>query len=102
MDQRPELQQLLKSLFDKNPHVYHNPPPSVKLVYPCIVYKLVGMPDRYADNKPYFRHRRYQLTVIDPDPDSRLREKVAELKWCNFDRPFVSDNLNHYVFTLYF
>ena len=103
MDRRPELQQLLKSLFDKNPHVYHQGPGSRKMEYPCIVYKLTDIPERYADNQAYMEHRTYQLTVIDQDPDSKLREKVAkELKWCRFDRFFVSDNLNHYVFTLHY
>ena len=100
MDRRPKLHKILTSLFDRDPHVYFQPPESVKLQYPCIVYKLSGMPEGYADNLPYFEHRKYQLTVIDEDPDSKLREKVAKLTWCRFDRPFVSDNLNHFVFTL--
>lgn len=100
MDRRPQLHQLLKSLFDGTPHVYHNPPASVKMEYPCIVYKLSGLPDEHADNLRYFEHREWDLRVIDPDPDSKLREKVAKLKWCRFGRTYISDNLNHFVFTL--
>ena len=101
MDRRSDLQKMLKTLFvHKEPHVYFQPPESVKMVYPCIVYKLSGMPDKYADNLAYFEHRQYQLTVIDPDPDSKLRERVAKLKWCRFVRHFVADNLNHFVFEL--
>ena len=102
MDRRPELHQFLKTLFTANPHVYHQRPSSGKLIYPCIVYSLDGYPDGYADNALYFEHRNYQLTVIDPDPDSKLREKVAQLRWCRFVRSFVSDNLNHYVFSIYY
>lgn len=101
-DRRPELHQVLKGVFNSNPHVYFQPPENVKLVYPCIIYKLDGMPDRFADNLEYFEHRNYQLTVIDTDPDSELREKVAKLKWCRFNRHFVADNLNHYIFTIYY
>lgn len=100
MDRRPQLQQLLKSLFDGEPHVYHQRPSNNRLVYPCIVYKLSGIPDEHADNDRYFEHREWELTVIDPDPDSALREKVAKLKWCRLGRVFVNDNLNHFVFTL--
>ena len=100
MDRRPKLHQLLKSLFNGTPHVYHQPPESVKLVYPCIVYKISDIPNEHADNLRYFEHRTWQVTVIDTDPDSKLREKVALLKWCRFDRSFVSDNLNHFVFSL--
>ena len=102
MDRRPELHQILKSLFKGTPHVYHNPPESVKLVYPCIIYKMAGMPDGHADNLRYFEHREYQLTVIDQDPDSKLRERVAGLKWCRFNRSFVSDDLCHFVFSLHY
>lgn len=100
MDRRPKLQQLLKSLFDSDPHVYHNPPPNLVMKYPCIVYKLSGLPNEHADNLLYFEHRDYQLTVIDRDPDSQLREKVVGLKWCRFNRSYISDNLYHFVFTL--
>jgi hypothetical protein len=59
-----------------------------------------GIPDDHADNIRYFEHREWQVTVIDPDPDSKLREKVAKLKWCRWSSSYVSDNLNHFVFTM--
>ena len=102
MDRRPDLHQFLKTLFNNEPHVYHQRPSNGRLEYPCIIYKLDGYPEEYADNIYYFEHRRYQMTVIDPDPDSKLREKVAQLKWCKFERSYVSDNLNHFVFSIYY
>lgn len=99
MDRRSGLHKKFKALFvHTDPHVYFQPPESVKMVYPCIVYKLSGMPDGYADNIVYFEQRKYQVTVIDPDPDSKLREKVAQMKGARFIRPYVADNLNHFVF----
>ena len=102
MGKRSDLQQELKRLFRRpnEPHVYYQPPESLKLVYPCVVFRLTGFPDGYADNLPYFSHREYQLTVIDPDPESDLRERVAKLKWCRFVRSYVSDDLHHFVFEL--
>ena len=102
MDRRPQLHQLLKSLFETSPHVYHQRPSDGRLVYPCILYRLSGIPDEHADNLRYFEHREWELEVIDPDPDSKLREKVADLKWCKFVRRFISENLNHFVFNLYY
>ena len=102
MDRRPELHQLLKSLFKGTPHVYHQRPSDNKLDYPCIIYHLADLPDEHADNLRYFEHREWELLVIDTDPDSKLREKVAQLKWCRFIRPYVSDNLNHFVFRLHY
>lgn len=102
MDRRPQLHKLLKGLFDDDPHVYHQPPSNTRMSYPCITYKMTGMPSGFADNLHYFDHREYQLTVIDLDPDSKLREKVAQLPWCRFNRSYVSDNLNHFIFTLHY
>ena len=102
MGKRSDLHQELKALFEHpvQPHVYFQPPESMKLSYPCIVYKLSGYPDGHADNILYFSHHDYQITVIDSDPESVLRDKVAQMKWCRFIRSYVSDNLNHYVFEL--
>lgn len=100
MDPRPSLQLKLEALFKRDPHVYHQPPKSVTMKYPCIVYKLTDLPNEYADNIHYMEYRKYQLTVIDTDPDSLLREKVAQLKWCKFIRSYVSDNLHHFIFEL--
>ena len=102
MDVRPEVHKMLKECFDSEPHVYHQRPGKGGLRYPCIIYKLSDIPVRHADNDKYIKHRQYQLTVIDEDPDSALRERVAQLKWCRFDRSYVSDNLNHFVFTLHY
>lgn len=82
-------------------HVYYQPPASVKLSYPCVVYKLEDMPIIHADNLPYHHDHSYLLTVIDRDPESVVREKMAELPTCKFVRFFVADNLNHYVFRVY-
>ena len=102
MDRRPVLHQILKGLFDTDPHVYHQGPGSDKMTYPCIVYKLTGIPVEHADNVNYADWREYEVTVIDRNPDSPLREKVAKLPMCRFLRYFVYEGLNHYVFDLYF
>lgn len=104
MDRRPQLHQILKSLFDGESHVYFQPPENVRLIYPCIVYKLIDIPIGYADNLAYLQKRKYQLTVIDRDPDSKLRENVlnslGKKFGGRFERPFVADGLNHYVFRI--
>lgn len=87
-------------MFKRTPHVYHQAPKNQQMEYPCIVYKMTDIPDEHADNIRYFEHRKYQLIVIDTDPDSKLREKVAKLKWCRYIRSYVSENLHHFVFEL--
>jgi len=60
------------------------------------------MKTEYADNGPYKHKTRYQVTVIDKNPDSEIPAKVKALPLCAYSRFFVADNLNHDVFNLYF
>lgn len=101
MAPRLELQAILKEIL-KTDRVYFQPPPTVQMDYPCIVYRRDYELTRYADDKPYLHKRRYQVTVIDRNPDSGLIEKVAELPLCAYDRFYTADNLNHDVFKLFF
>ena len=81
--------------------VYYQPSASVHLEYPCVIYKLEDMPIVHANNRPYHWDHVYQITVIDRDPESEIREKIAELPTCRFVRPYVADNLYHFVFRAY-
>lgn len=82
-------------------NVYFQPPQSVKMIYPCIRYELDSESVRYADNSRYKHHKRYKITVIDRDPDSTIPDEVAKLIYCSFDRPYVADGLNHWVYHIY-
>jgi hypothetical protein len=83
------------------PNVYYQPPENKKLKYPCIVYDLDNTPVLRADDRLYVRHKKYTVTVIDSDPYSTIPDLVLELPYCSHDRTFVTDNLYHYVLTLY-
>lgn len=99
MAPRLELQTRLEGI---TAHVYFQPPASVKMQYPCIIYSLDSARLEHADNRLYRYTKRYQVTVIDRNPDSDLPDAVIELPLCEFDRSFAADNLNHYVFNLFF
>jgi hypothetical protein len=101
MAQRLDLQGILVSILGSN-NVYFQPPPSVKMAYPCIVYSRDDEDAVHADNKLYKRKVRYQVTVIDRDPDSSIPEKVSELPLCAYDRFYAAENLNHDVYKLFF
>lgn len=101
MGTRAQLQTLLLTLIG-NDNVYFQPPPTVKMKYPCIRYERDNADTKFADNKPYSHAKRYLVTVIDSDPDSEIPDKVAALPKCNFNRFYTADNLNHDVFQLFF
>lgn len=101
MGQRLELQALLENLLGSR-NVYFQPPTTLKMEYPCIVYRRDMIDMKYADNEPYAHKKRYQITIIDRDPDNSIHDQVAKLPLCSYDRFFIADNLNHDVFNLFF
>jgi len=98
---RLELQSVLEVLLGSE-NVYFQPPQSTKMAFPCIVYHPDNMDTQFAGNVPYSVTQRYQVTVIDKNPDSLIPMKVAHLPRCLYNRFFTADNLNHSVFNLYF
>lgn len=99
MGSRIELQTVLEGIVTP---VFFQPPPSAAMTYPCIVYQLDDVNTNYANNLPYSHKKGYMITVIDPDPDSSIPDSIGELESAKFDRFYTADNLNHFVFTLYF
>lgn len=83
-------------------NVYFQPPESIKMKYPAIVYSISRVDNRFAENKQYLQFIAYQVIVIDKDPDSDIFKKLTRLPLCSFDRSYTADNLNHFVFTIYF
>lgn len=101
MAQRLELQSTLVDLLGSS-NVYFQPPPTVKMQYPCIIYKRDYVNTEFASNKPYKHKTRYQVIIVDANPDSDIHDKVAALSLCAYDRFYTADNLNHDVYNLYF
>lgn len=99
MGQRLELHALLVAM---TPNVYFQPPPTLLMKYPCIVYQRDYKHTEFADDKPYTHRKRYQVTVIDEDPDGEIPNQVEQLPMCIYDRFYTANNLNHDVFKLFF
>ena len=101
MASRPNLQIELEELLGSK-NVYYQPPASVQMKYPAIVYSRKDIENTFADNLVYNQLHSYEVIVIDQDPDSMFVEKISKLPTCRFDRHYTADNLNHDVFTLYY
>ena len=101
MERRIELHKILCNILGSK-NVYFQPPESIKMNYPAIVYSLDDLSGSYANNGVYLLSKQYSLTLIDRDPDNSFVERIALLPFCSFDRHYKMDNLNHYVFTIYF
>lgn len=101
MGQRLQLQSLFEELLGSR-NVYFQPPANVSLKYPCIIYARDAADTKFSDNSPYSFTKRYQVTIIDQDPDSQIPNNIAKLPMTNFSRFFVVDDLNHDIYNLYF
>lgn len=98
---RLQFQAVLEEILGTE-EVYFQAPVNKRMQYPCIVYTRDGDRTEFADNRPYSGTDRYQVTVIDANPDNDIREKVKQLPMCLFTRSFAANNLNHDVFTIFY
>jgi hypothetical protein len=99
MAPREQLQSKLEQIVA---NVYFQPPPNVEMNYPAIVYERARAYTEYADDKPCWITKQYQLTLISESPDDAAFDAIAALTMCTHERFFVADNLNHDVFNLYY
>lgn len=100
-ERRLHLQNLLSDIPGVK-KVYFSPP-SKGMVYPCIVYEISNANVVYADDIPYFNRIRWTVTIIDKDPISEIPSEITKhIQYQMFDRKFVSDGLNHYVYTVFY
>lgn len=102
MSKRLELHSLLKQIPTVK-NAYFQPPESIKLQYPCIIYSKLPPAIKRADNIIYNNMECYRIVVIDPDPDSEIADYILyNFKMSRIATHYVSDNLNHTIITLYF
>ena len=95
---------ILQTKFEEilgSPNVYFQPPESVKMKYPAIVYSIKNIEKSFANNLSYILSPGYEAILIDEDPDSEYVEEILRLPYSSFDRHYKSNNLNHWVFTIY-
>lgn len=82
-------------------NVAFQPPTSIVLNYPCIVYKLDTIEGVHANGARYLGTKRYLITIIDKNPDTLLPDKILELPYSTFEDHFTINNLNHYICSLH-
>ena len=100
MASRLDLQTKFEEILGSR-NVYYQPPASVKMQYPAIVYRRKDINTRFANNVVYMHSTSYEIVLIDKNPDSEFIDKILQLPYCRYERHYTSDNLNHDVFTIY-
>lgn len=99
---RYKLQDELEDILGSK-NVYFQPPESIRMNYPAIVYSRRIGHRSYADNHSYIWLSAYEVTVISMDPDFIVDLNLPDkFQYCRSDRHFVVDNLHHDVFIIYY
>lgn len=101
MGTRLELQTKLEELLGSR-NVYYQPPASVKMGYPAIVYNRDSFDVKHANDEKYLIKKRYSIIVISKKPDDPVLDKLLTLPLCSYGTQYISDNLIHDTFSLYF
>lgn len=102
MRSRLDFDEELRDLIG-NSNVYYQPPESIKMKFPCIIYKWTDVDMKRADNFSYHSTRCYDVTVVSKDPDFYLFDEIIErFPMCRAGRSFTYDNLTHRTYTIYY
>ena len=102
MRTRAELQTELETFLGSR-NVYFQPPESIKIKYPCIMYNYANPDIDYANNYIYFHMKCYEVTIVDEDPDSELPDKLLyAFQYIKPGRVYPADHLWHFTFKLYY
>lgn len=94
MSRRLDLQVELEKLC---PNVYFQPPPSLQMKFPCIVYERRDISTQYADNKPYIHHDIYRVIYIDKDPESDVPKKILDLPMSTYETQYKKNEMYYNV-----
>lgn len=101
MASRLELQNTLENLLGSR-NVYYQPPESIKMNYPAIIYSKSNIKVNKANNANYITKTCYEIIVMDTKPDNKVLDKLLNLPYCIYNRYYKADGLNHDVFILYY
>lgn len=101
MDNRLKLHEELVSILGTR-NVYYQPPETITINYPAIIYSRIDINNKFANNTVYKQKNKYRIIVIDVNPESIIVEKMSLFKTIKFERPYISNNLNHNSFLLYY
>lgn len=96
-----EFQQFLTEKLGTG-NVYFQPPPTVMMSYPAFKYNLSGIKTAHADNIHYLQKKQYTLTYISYDSDDPMVDTISGWQFCSFDRSYAANNLNYFVYTIFY
>lgn len=102
IDKRLQLQSKFEEILGSR-KVYFQPPETMKIDYPCIIYFKSNLPISYANNGIYKQKQGYTVTYVDKNPDSEMPNTILHsFEYIRIDSYYRSEGLNHTKFILYY
>ena len=95
-----DLFHLLQKAVDHN-RVYFQPPENLKIGYPAVIFHLSKVKLDHADDVPYKGAREYSVTLITNEPEPEVLDEILKIPYTTLDTTYISDGMNHFVFTTY-
>lgn len=84
-------------------NVYFQPPTTLQMKYPCIIYFKTSLPARYANNLVYQYKQGYTVTYVSKDPDDEKPYDILKhFQYAKPDSFYKSENLNHTKLTIFY
>lgn len=100
-NKRQELQLIFEGILGST-EVYFQASEGKAMSYPAIKFKKSTIENKHADNEVYIQSQYYEIVVMDSNPDRDIAGVVSKLPRCRQNTQYVTDNLYHDVFTIYF
>lgn len=101
---RTLLHEKFVEIMGSEDNVFFEPAESTRMKYPCIVYSYSDIKEQYADNNKYTYNQGYTVMLIHSGgtySSEDKREKLINLPKCKYVRHYTSDNLHHFVYSIY-
>lgn len=95
-----DLLHILQQVVQHN-RVYFQPPENLKIIYPAIVFHLSKIEVDRASDVPYKGAKEYSVTLITKDPEPDVIDEILKIPYSSLETTYISDGMNHFVFTVY-
>lgn len=82
-------------------NVYYNPPETLKMNFPCIVYSLNYIERIDADNNMYLDFTKYKIVLISKKVDHPAVKELMKLPLTRYSTRYTKDGFYHDAFILY-
>lgn len=95
-----DLLRLLRKAVAHN-RVYFQPPENLRVDYPAVLFHLSRNVTTHASDRRYKDAQEYTVTLITKDPQPDVIDAILDIPYTTLDTTYVSDGMNHFVFTTY-